>query len=269
MRTWNSLLSLAFVAVFSGCESDDKLSVHNATPTAVITSHADGSSVPEASTVLFVGVVTDETNPPEELNARWMVNGEEACAEAPPESDGTTACEVEITAISTVGVRLEVRDPRNATATDEIELSIEETEPPAVSLLQPTGSDTYLEDEPISFAAAVTDAEDTSAELEIWFESSLDGRIEISGTPDSGGGISGSINLTAGDHDLTLWAQDTDGKTGSSSVTLTVESTTDNPPTVTLTSPVTGDPYYSDRLITLSAEAHDEEDDDAEEDGLS
>jgi len=263
MRSWNFLLSLAFVAAFTGCESDDKLSVHNATPTAVITSHADGASVPEASTVLFVGVVTDETNPPEELNARWMINGEEACAEAPPEADGTTICEVEITAISTVGVRLEVRDPRNATATADIELTIEETQAPAVSLLQPTGLDTYLEDAPISFAAAVTDAEDTPAELEIWFESSQDGRIDISGTPDSGGGISGSINLTAGDHDLTLWAQDTDGKTGSSSVTLTVESVTDNPPTVELMTPIAGDPYYSDRLITLTAVAHDDEDDDA------
>ena len=93
MRARNSLLSFAFVAIFTGCESDDKLSVHNATPTAVITSHADGSSVPEGSTVLFVGVVTDETNPAEELNARWMVNGEEACAEAPPESDIVTSLE--------------------------------------------------------------------------------------------------------------------------------------------------------------------------------
>ena len=257
------MLSMAFVALFSGCDSDDKLSVHNATPTAVITSHADGSSVLEASTVLFVGVVTDETNPAEELTTRWLVNGEEACAATAPEADGTSACEVEITAISTVGVQLEVSDPRNATATADITLTVQETEAPSVALVQPTGLEEYREDTPVVFAAVVTDAEDTSAELEIWFESSLDGRIEVTSTPDSGGAVSGSFSLSGGNHDLVLWAQDTDGKTGSSSVNLTVEAVTSNPPTVAIVSPEEGVPYYSDRNILLQATVNDEEDDEA------
>ncbi len=252
---------MSAVMLGTGCGSEEKLSVHNSAPTAVITSHSDGSSVLEGSTIIFLGKVSDNNDDESELITVWYINGEEACGETRAEADGTTVCMVDITATSAVGVRLQVTDSGSKVGIDEIELEVAATAAPTVSLLQPSGEDTYTAGEPILFSAAVNDAEDAPPDLSVWFESSRDGRIEISDVPDSGGGLSGSIMLTAGLHDLALWAQDSDGKTGKASVTLTVDEVTDEPPTAEIVSPVLGEAYYAETTILFSGLAGDTEDD--------
>jgi hypothetical protein len=55
-------LILLSLATLVACSSDDKLTVNNAHPVALITSHSTGDTVHEGSTATFMGSTTDTTD---------------------------------------------------------------------------------------------------------------------------------------------------------------------------------------------------------------
>ncbi|MDG2286059.1 MAG: hypothetical protein P8N43_11080, partial [Alphaproteobacteria bacterium] len=85
---WLSILTVA-------CGTEDKLSVKNAHPVAIITSHSDGEVVLEDTTVTLRGSVSDDTDPASDLTTVWLINTASMC-EGAPEEDGTTMCEVAV-----------------------------------------------------------------------------------------------------------------------------------------------------------------------------
>ena len=245
-----------------GCGSDDKLSVNNAVPVALITSHGTGDAVREGETVTFIGAVSDDTDEASTLSVTWLAGDLEACAAQAPMDDGTTTCDVLIGAGEELEIHLEVRDPKNTLGNDAVTLQITETDAPEVTLSAPTADESYIAGDLIEYVATVTDAEDAPEDLSLWFESNLDGRIDITVLPTSDGEIAGSITLSEGSHDLALWAEDTDGKTGRDRVVIEVVAEADNPPTAVILMPDEADDliFYTDQLIEMLGEASDDED---------
>jgi hypothetical protein len=251
-------LILLSLATLVACSSDDKLTVNNASPVALITSHSTGDTVREGSTATFMGSTTDTTDEAESLTVTWFQGETEACAPTTPLEDGTTSCEITFSSTETLSVRLEVRDPKNATGEDSVQIDVTQTGAP-ITELTISGED-FLIDAPISFTGTVSDEEDAAEALEVWLESSVDGRLDMEITPSSSGDVAGSFMLSEGIHDVALWAMDTDGKTGFSLQTIEVGVVPNSAPTVSITLPEadTEDVFYTDMLIELQALAHDD-----------
>jgi hypothetical protein len=239
-----------------GCTSEDKLSVRNAIPVALITSHTGVEAVREGDLITVIGAVSDDTDAPSTLSVTWYSGDAPVCAPSPPLDDGITICEVEVPAGEEFKIRLEVRDPKNALGEDKVTLEITANQAPEVALSAPTTEETYVVGELIEFVATVTDLEDAPEDLGLWFESSLDGRIDLTVTPTSDGEIAGSILLTEGSHNLALWAQDTVGHTNSDSVVITV-GPPNTGPTCEITQPESGTAVALWDLVVFEATASD------------
>ena len=254
--------SLLCLGLLAGCSSDEKLTIHNSLPEAAIISHSTGDAVGEGATVVLVGAVSDTNDDTSSLRATWYVDGVTQCEAAAPADDGTTNCEFTVGTGEDTEVRLDVRDPAGASGMDTISLVIDATDAPEVDLVAPDDGSVFLLGEPIVFEATVTDSEDEPGDLMVWFESSVDGRIEIVSSITSAGELAGVLELSLGIHDLALWAEDTDGKTSRDRVSITVGDVADDPPTAEILSPEEGSDavYYTGELIALSGLAGDVED---------
>jgi hypothetical protein len=239
-----------------GCTSEDKLSVRNAIPVALITSHTTVDAVREGDRLTVIGTVSDDTDAPSSLSVTWYSGDVPVCAPSPPLDDGITICEVEVPAGEELKIRLEVRDPKNALGDDTVTLQITENQAPEVVLSAPISGDVYVVGELIEFVALVTDIEDASEDLTLWFESSLDGRIDLSGPPTSDGEFAGSIILTEGSHNLALWVEDTVGHTNSDSVIITV-GPENTGPLCEITQPEGGTAVALSDLVVFEATASD------------
>ena len=56
-----------------GCGSEEKFSIDNAHPVALITSHGDGDVVQEDTSVTLRGSVSDKTDPPSDLGQLLLI----------------------------------------------------------------------------------------------------------------------------------------------------------------------------------------------------
>jgi len=250
-------MRLVAVLLFGlGCTSEDKLSVRNAIPVALITSHTATEAVREGDLLTVIGTVSDDTDAPSTLSVTWYAGDAPVCAPSPPLDDGITICEVVVPAAEELKIRLEVRDPNNALGEDTVTLEITENQAPEVALSAPTTEEVHVVGELIEFAAVVTDMEDAPEELSLWFESSLDGRIDLTVTPTSDGEVAGSILLTEGSHNLALWAEDTVGHTNSDSVIITV-GPVNTGPVCEITQPESGTAVALGDLVVFEATASD------------
>ena len=93
MRGASIVVGLALI----GCDGSDKnLGVVNRDPEAQITSHIDGAEIPEETTTLFVGSVSDVDNPADELLVTWYAGINIWCPETVPAEDGTSECQTEL-----------------------------------------------------------------------------------------------------------------------------------------------------------------------------
>lgn len=239
-----------------GCSSEDKLSVRNAIPVALITSHTTVDAVREGDWLTVIGTVSDDTDAPSALSVTWYSGDVPVCAPSPPLDDGITICEVEVPAGEELKIRLEVRDPKNALGDDTVTLQITENQAPEVVLSAPISGDVYVVGELIEFVALVTDIEDAPEDMTLWFESSLDGRIDLSVPPTSDGEVAGSIILTEGSHNLALWVEDTVGHTNSDSVIITV-GPENTGPLCEITQPESGTAVALGDLVVFEATASD------------
>ena len=66
--------------VMAGCGSEEKLSVYDAVPDAVITSHSSADSVREGAVITVSGAVSDGTDELTDLAVTWFADEALACA---------------------------------------------------------------------------------------------------------------------------------------------------------------------------------------------
>jgi hypothetical protein len=240
--------------VLASC-SDQKVTRHNASPFAAITSHTEAEEVEEGATVTFHGGVSDPDHAAKDLEVIWYVEDTVACPTTSPADDGQTECTVVIGAAD-FELRLEVRDPEGAAGSTELNLVVIPTEAPEAEILAPTADGTYYSDAKITFEGVVSDAEDPAESLQAWWESDLDGTLEVEAAPNSDGEVLGFGYLSEGEHALTLHVEDATGKTGTDSVILQV-GPSNSPPTCTITVPESGSVGELGESVSFEAEVAD------------
>jgi len=123
---------------------------------------------------------------------------------------------------------------------------------PQATITSPA-ADAQLEDNTVIFAGTVRDSEDSSDALEVrWYDNAAPESPMCEGTADSTGYTTcAAQNLAAGSHLITLQVTDSKGATDEASIEIVVLVELD-PPTVTITSPLSGFTYYESDLVTFS-----------------
>ena len=251
-----STLGLATTAVLAltGCP-DQSLTAFNADPSATITSPEDGSEVQEGFPVSLRGSVSDPDDSNDSLTATWYLGDEVVCSEATADWDGATSCEMVFSAEEDV-VTLEVKDPQGAAGADSISLVVVPTDAPDAEIISPEYGGVYYSDRLITFEGSVSDNEDSPSDLTAWWESSIDGELEVDAEPDTSGGVLGSGYLSEGEHSVELRVEDSTGKVGQDNVVITV-GPPNTAPQCQIIAPESGSVGQEGELVTFEAEVSD------------
>ena len=247
----------ASIFVLSACGSEEGVKVHNSDPSVTITSHVDGDTVFASEVASFRATVSDDDHSAPELSVQWSFGNRVACPFTPPDADGGSTCEATIEAGEDT-VTVEVRDPKSATGTDTVTLSVIVSDAPTAQITSPQASVTYYSDQLIPFTAIIDDAEDEPTDLTYQWESSLDGPLSITGQPESSGEIEGFLTLSEGQHAISLTVEDTSGKTTTESVVIEVGGE-NNEPLCEITAPESDSSYVLGQDIRFSGTATDED----------
>lgn len=208
--------------ILSACSGDDGLKAFNNEPMATIVEPADGSEAQEGRAVEFTGRVTDENHEVSELLVTWRVDGVDAWGPFVPDARGESRAELSLAA-GVHEVLLLVEDPDLATGSDTISVSVLETAPPQAQILAPEDGSVFDVTDLVNLGGLVSDAEDPASELTVWWESSLQDLSTVNVIVNSDGTTSAASEFDVGTHLLTFNVRDSDGKTDSDNVTITVE----------------------------------------------
>ncbi len=225
---------LCLGTILAGC-SDIGVKTFNASPEAAITSHQGGDELLEGRFVTFRGTFGDPDNQAEDLLVSWFLGEDPVCEDAQRTEDGITQCDLAPPA-GDVTVLLEVRDPSGASASASVEVVVVPNATPEATILAPAPGEPFYTDVKVEVEGTVCDAEDEAALLAAWWSSDLDGDLADPIAPDTSGRIAQAYSLTEGEHLLTLWVEDSLGKTGSDSVLVDV-GPPNQPPTCAITAP--------------------------------
>jgi hypothetical protein len=257
MRSNLACLAICTLTLIGGCETETKVGTFNTTPTALITSHSDGEAVMANVEILLLGNVSDPDNTPESLVVTWTVGGLHSCMDAVPDEGGLTSC----TASFEEGlgeVKLQVKDAGGEAAIDIITLSVIPNEAPVVTLLAPDPNGSYTTGDLIPFEAEVSDKEDAAENLVLTWTSSIEGDLSLPPSADSTGAVADAINLSPGDHVITLTAMDSNNKTGTDTVNISVAEI-NTAPTCQITAPLSGEIGELGQLVTFEGMVGDAE----------
>ena len=195
----------------------------NSPPIVVITNPFDGDTFPSGSSILFEGMASDFEDGDLTDNIGWISS-----------IDGPIGTGGSFFAILSDGshtITAEVTDSGGESGIYSITVTVvatPENEPPTVTLTSPANGSTFDSGASIFFEGTANDAEDGDLTASINWTSSIDGSI---GT----GGNFFAI-LSDGSHTITAEVTDSGGKTGSDSVTITVETPLEEPTTVSVDS---------------------------------
>ena len=228
---------LLALLVIPAC-NDQGLTTHNAKPEVTIVRPQDGEQVEEGASFTLMGTADDADDPSDELLATWSSGERVLCEDLAVGEDGTLSCEVAL-GLDDTELTLAVADPHGASGSDHVTIEVIETGAPQVILSAPVADGVYYSDALIAFEGVVSDDEDAATDLTVGVDSSLDGPLDIELDVVTDGAVSGWGTLSQGEHALTLWAVDSDGKRGSDSVVIAV-GPPNSDPTCAIVAPESG-----------------------------
>jgi len=228
--------------------------IHNADPRAEITSHADGDS-PEAGYRTFTGTAEDPDHQVEDLELTWLYDGSEACPPVSPDDNGNTSCEIFLESGDRT-VTLQVNDPMGGLGSDKVTLDVQPYGDPWAEITAPLAGDVYYSDQLVDLTGEVGDEADDPSDLEVWWESSLDGDLNVNVEPDASGNVVGSEYLSQGEHQLQLRVRNSGGNEAYDTVTIEVGAP-NTAPTCSIDAPESGAEYEYGDLVTFEASVGD------------
>ncbi len=221
----------------------------NRPPTVSISSPSDGATFAAGATLTLTATASDTDGTISKVD---LVPGSQLL-----KSDTTDPYSVSVT-LSTAGnysFTAVATDSDGATTTSApVTVTVGGTtnQPPTVSLTSPSSGATFTAPASITMAATASDSDGTVARVDFYQGSTL----LYSDTTSPYGYTWGSV--AAGSYSITAVARDNDGATRTSSaMSVTVNSATNQAPTVTLTSPASGASFTAGANITLTATASD------------
>lgn len=241
MKYSSLIISLILVGCPGGTGPVDPGKPFNVAPEGSITSPSDGEEFTEGIQ-RFQAVVSDGNHEWDELTISWKLDDNtspvEGCAELTT-TDGTVFCDIYLTEENTKAV-MQVTDPNGEAAIDEVTFTVTATIPPTAEITSPEDGSTYYANQLIDFTGVVSDTEDTVTDLNVAWSSNQDGDLNLETTINSDGTVTASGNLTPGDHNVTMTVTDSNDKTDSDVISLTILEENTNP-TCSWTQPADGD----------------------------
>ncbi len=218
--------------------------ISNQPPTVTITSPANGSAFAFGASVAFTGSASDDEDGDISPNLSWS-----------SDLDGTigSGASFNTTALSvgTHTITASVTDSGGAAGNASISVTITNN-PPTVAITSPANGAAFAFGASVAFAGSASDDEDGDISANLSWSSDLDGTI----------GSGASFNTTAlsvGTHTITASVTDSAGDSGNASISVTI---TNNPPTVTITSPANSSALDFGASVAFAGSASDDEDGD-------
>jgi|GEM_PF-2802850 len=251
----------------AGC-SEAALKTFNAEPTATILSHADSVTLTAGDETALFGSVSDPDHGPADLLTVWRVDGEIACEDIVPAFDGHTSC-VTTLPVGERTIVLSVRDPKNASGSDSVMVTVQEpipNTPPEITMTDPFEGQRYWADEPIEFRGRAIDAEDGFDTLVVTAESDVQGALSLDGALDVDGLFSDFVSLAEGLHLITVTVVDSDGGTADDQAVIEVLAANGAPSIDAVT--VSPDPALVTDELTCTYTGFIDPDDDGDESRL-
>jgi hypothetical protein len=201
--------------------NDVGVSAYNASPAALITSHADGEEVHEGQQFTVRGSASDPDDSLSSLTTRWYVEGVVVCDGIAPDGTGISSCDLTLYSGQSK-ISLEVTDPGGSNVSASVILTLIPNAPPMAQISSPTTAGIYYSDQLITFSGLVSDPDESPVNLTASWNSSIDGDLTVPSIPDTAGEVLGSGYLTEGEHFVTLNVVDSSAQEAADSVTLTI-----------------------------------------------
>ncbi|GDX82123.1 hypothetical protein LBMAG42_39340 [Deltaproteobacteria bacterium] len=201
----------------------------NEAPTAEIVTPVEGGEYFANRLTLFEGRVADGEDAAEALTVVWTssLDGLLPFSTSPASDGGTSG-----TAYLSAGehqLTLTVTDSTGRTGYDTATIEVLVGSKPTVDLITPASGDTVNIDEIVAFQAEVGDAEDAPEDLDVVWESDLDGIFSSQGAASDGFAEFSYDMLSHGAHAITVTVTDSDGLTAVDNATLYVNAPPDAP----------------------------------------
>ena len=223
-----------------------RVTSENNPPSCTILEPQNGEASLAGENVLFRGEATDDDIANSALSVIWLSDKDGILMEMNPTSTGEASFSTATLSRNTHVITLKVVDDTGTECSSDIVYTI--GSPPSFLLLSPNNGDIFDEGTSIEFSGQVSDAEDQIHELNITWESSLDGMINAL-PPDSTGlvqFVNSSLNF--GTHTITATVTDTDGLYARNLFDITINGVP-TPPSVLLHP----DPAYTTDNLTATA----------------
>ncbi len=213
--------------------------VGNANPVATITKPFNNSIHGYGESIIFTGTGTDPDGGSTTLSWSSDVNGLLG-----------TGSSITVTDLS-VGeheITLTVTDSSGLTDTDTITIFVAD-ENPVATITKPFNDSIHGYGESIIFTGTGTDPDGGSTTLS-WYS-------DVNGLLGTGSSIT-VMDLSVGEHEITLTVTDSSGLTDTDTITITIID--EGPATVNITSPQDGDTFSFEEYINFEGNAQDNED---------
>jgi len=227
----------------------------NSDPTCEITAPESGTVGEEGELLLFEAQVDDVDVDADWLTVTWESDKDGELGGSTPYSSGEVQYSYADLSVDTHTITMTVSDEVGATCTHGVVYTVGTA--PEATISSPTSGDVVNAGESVSFAAEVSDNEDSPTDLTVEWTSSIDGTLSTAGADSSGSVAFNSSSLGNGGHDITLTVTDTDGLYVTELVSLTINALP-TAPTVT----IAPDPAYTDDDLVASASGSTDDDGD-------
>lgn len=245
--------------LLAGCP-DNKVAVYNTPPTVSVVSPVTGALFDPGVLVEFVAAVEDGQDDPDALALTWESSLDGVLSTDPADGFGNVYLATSSLSSGDHVITLTAVDTDAESASTSVAITVApgtNTEgSPTVVLLGPTEGQTFNASDEINLIAAVTDGEDAYETLSCELIDVPDGSL-WTGSPGATGSLTVPLTLTPGTHALTLNAIDSDGNTGSASVSFTVLE--DGRPVVQIDDPADGETLDLGTELLLRGTVSDDE----------
>lgn len=244
----------------TGRTGQDTVSIHvngeNNPPSCEILSPENYANFGVNETILFEATAFDQDIDANQLTVTFTSDKDGVIGNLTPSSNGNVQFGINTLSTNTHTVTMQVTDEIGSTCTDAVLLTVGNA--PDVEITAPASGEVINEGDRVNFSALVSDIEDNASDIEVTWESSIDGVLFTQNASSAGNADFSTGALTRGTHSITASGLDSDGLTGRDAITLYVNGLPEAP-TVTITpaSPGSGD----DLRATVTADAYDPEGD--------
>ena len=232
----------------------------NSAPAVSIVTPADGTAVDPGALVEFYGIARDEQTAADGLQIAWVSSIDGTFDTNVPDVNGDLHVATNELSPGDHVITLQAVDASGESGEASISLQVGEASnqagAPTIVIVAPSEGRQVGSSETVNLLATVTDDVDPSETLPVEVVDDLDGVIS-NGYPEATGTLDVPFQPhTLGVHTLLVTAIDSEGKTGTASVSYEVIQ--DNVPLVNISSPSDGSMYDTEDTITFRGNVSDD-----------